>query len=144
MSVEAIIKTILFFAVLTMSVFANAQSLTPGHWKTKTLMVLNGFALPDPDSDECLSQEDATDIKARIEQELQSKGCALTKWTVRGSSITSTIACETDTFRATGTLAGQFTSKSYNIKGEAKGFVTIFPAKAQVSLSGVWVGACPR
>lgn len=135
-------KIFTLLALLSFGFFAKAQSIEAGLWKTETLMVVNGLPLPNPESEECISEGIAKDVKTRIEQELNNKGCELATWNISGTSVAASITCRTNVFRAKGKLAGQFTTKNYDIRGEAQGFVGLLPAAAKVSLKGLHLGDC--
>lgn len=122
-----------------------AQSFEPGLWKSKESLELNGVSLPDFKAEECITPSQAKDSKATIEKELKRRGCSLTKWMVKDQKLDAAIICKNENMDAVGNLKGEFSSKSYNLNGEANGtFKEILPAVAVLKLSGQWVKACPK
>lgn len=135
-----ILVTILFFSVQLF-----AQSFEPGLWKSKESLELNGIPLPSTSDEECITKTQAKDAKATIEKELKKKGCSLTKWTYKNQKLDAAIKCNNDDMEATGKLSGPFTSKSYDLKGEAKGtYKQVLPAVAELKLSGQRVSSCAK
>lgn len=138
-------KTILLTSILFAVVQASAQSFEPGLWKSKEGLTLNGIPLPSSQGEECLSKAETKDAKATIEKELKKKGCSLTKWSVKNKKLNASIKCDNDDITASGDLHGEFSSKSYNLTGEAKGkYKKALPSVAELKLSGQWVKPCTK
>lgn len=137
-------KTALTIAmILFSSSLLQAQSLEPGVWKAKTSFKLNGVPLPSSEDEECVSAGEAKDAKATIAKELKKKGCELTKWTIKGKKLEASLVCKSDELEAKGNLRGEFSKKSYELQGDAKGtYQNVLPSTATVQLSGQWVKAC--
>ncbi len=120
-----------------------AQSIEPGLWKTKTSFKLNGIPLPSSENEDCVSASEAKDVKSSITKELQKNKCELTKWTVKGKKLEASLECKSSELNAKGNLHGQFSKKSYELQGDAKGtYQNVLPSSATVQLSGQWVKAC--
>lgn len=136
-------KTRISILILILSFQVHAQNLQPGLWKTKTSFKLNGVPLPASEKEECVSAQDTKDAKASISEELKKNKCELTKWKVKGKNLEAALKCDSDEVNAEGDLRGQFTNKSYNLQGEAKGtYQGVLPSTATVKLEGQWVSAC--
>jgi hypothetical protein len=129
---------------LTSLTKAYAQVLTPGIWKAKSSFKLNGLPLPGNDEEECITGDQAKDVKKTIEKGIKEKGCVLTKWKVKGSKLEASLSCQGKNLKAEGHLQGDVSPKSYNLSGEATGSLKGFPTFADIKLSGVWVKACPK
>lgn len=122
-----------------------AQSFEPGLWKSKESLELNGITLPAHEAEECITKNQAKDAKGTIERELKRRGCSLTKWTVKNQQLDAAIICKNEDMDAVGNLQGEFSPKSYNLNGGAKGtFKQVLPATAVLKLSGKWIKACPK
>lgn len=138
-------KQILLASILLMSLRVNAQSFEPGLWKSKESLELNGIPLPTSSDEECITKDQAKDAKATIEKELKRKGCLVTKWAFKNQRLDAAIKCDNNDMEATGKLSGPITSKSYDLKGEAKGtYKQLLPAVAQLVLTGQRVSACTK
>jgi hypothetical protein len=136
---------LIIFALLFCSLNTFAQSFEPGIWKSKESLEMNGITLPEFKSEECITASQAKDAKATIEKELKRRGCSLTKWTVKNQKLDAAIGCKNEDMDAIGTLRGDFSRKSYDLKGEASGtFKQVLPAAVRLRLSGQWVKACPK
>lgn len=123
----------------------NAQSFEAGLWKTKESIKVNGIALPESSSQECVTEAQAKDAKAAIQKELKKQNCALTKWTVKNQKLDAAITCKSKDIEASGNLSGDFGLKSYNLTGEAQGtFMQALPATANLALSGQWIRKCSK
>lgn len=138
-----------FILILVSSLFtfshSYAQSMKPGFWHVKESFKINGIALPSHEGNECISSEEAKDVKASLVESLQKKDCTLTNWTVNGENLQAGLNCKNNDFTAKGTLTGHFTKKSYTLKGRAKGKIKdTIPAKADVEMQGQWISACPK
>jgi hypothetical protein len=137
------ILIILFGLTTSLSSTLLAQSLEPGMWKAKTSFKLNGIPLPSSEHEECITPSEAKDVKSTITKELQKNKCELTKWNVKGKKLEASLECKSDELDAKGNLHGQFSKKSYELQGEAKGtYQNVLPSSATVQLSGQWVKAC--
>ena len=138
-------KHLLMTSVLLFNVQLFAQSFVPGLWKSKESLELNGIPLPSSSDEECISKEQAKDAKATIEKELKRKGCSLTKWTHKNNNLDAEIKCDNKDMTATGKLSGPFTTKSYKLKGEAKGtYKDFLPAVADLELTGERIASCSK
>lgn len=122
-----------------------AQSFEPGLWTSKESLELNGLPLPSSTDEECITANQAKDAKATIEKELKKHKCSLTKWIYKNQRLDASIKCKNNEMDAVGKLQGSFTSKSYDLTGEAKGtYQEILPAVAVLKLSGQWVKVCKK
>ncbi len=134
-------------AIVVLFYFSNvfAQSFEPGIWKSKESLELNGITLPAHDSEECITPRQAKDAKGTIARELKRRGCSLTKWEVKNNILDAEILCKNEDMDAVGNLKGEFSKKSYDLKGGAKGtFKQVLPATAELHLSGKWIKKCPK
>lgn len=122
-----------------------AQSIEPGLWKDSSQFIVNGLPLPHENQEECITKEQAKDVKTAITKDLKKIGCSISNWKVKDSTLEASLNCETDEIEATGVVKGKFTKKSYELNGEAEGTIKeIVPATAVVKLRGQWAGACAK
>ncbi|WP_409479783.1 DUF3617 domain-containing protein [Pseudobdellovibrio sp. HCB154] len=136
---------LLFIVSLLISAKLYAQSFEPGLWKSKESVKIAGIPLPSTSDEECLTAAQTKDAKATIEKELNKKGCKLNSWVVKNKKLDASITCKNKDLDAVGKLGGIFTSKHYELKGEAEGtYKEMIPAVADISLSGQWVKKCPK
>ena len=123
--------------------FLNAQSIEPGTWRAKSVFKVSGIPIPSNEEDDCISKDEAKDAKASIAKELKRNGCTLLSWSVKGSAIDASLKCDNDDLEAKGTLKGHFTTKSYDLSGEAEGtYKKMIPSTATLKLTGKWIGIC--
>lgn len=133
--------TLILFSVFHLQTFA--QSFEPGVWKDSSQFTVNGVPLPNDKKEECITKEQAKDVKQTITHDLKKIGCSIAKWKVTGPKLEAVLDCETDQLTAQGTVKGSFTKKSYELRGEATGMIKdIFPAEATLKLSGKRLRAC--
>lgn len=138
-------KQFLLITILFISKVSMAQSFEPGLWKSEDSFEINGIPLPKSKDEECLTKDQTKDAKATIVKELKRKGCTLTSWTFINQKLDATIKCDNDDMKATGKLSGPITSKSYELKGTAKGtYKNILPAIADLKLTGRRVSSCVK
>jgi hypothetical protein len=124
---------------------SHAQSLTSGVWKAKISFNLNGLPLPPSEEQDCILPNEVKDVRASIEKNLKKKKCELTKWVVKGKKVEASLTCNSDELEATGNLKGEFSKKSYHLKGEASGTIkNILPATATIDIQGNWISACEK
>lgn len=122
-----------------------AQSIEPGLWKDNSRFIVNGLTLPHGEQEECITKEQAKDVRTAITKDLKKIGCLISKWKTKGSSIEASLNCKTDEIEASGVVKGNFTKKSYELNGEAEGSIKeVLPATATVRLRGQWMGACSK
>lgn len=133
-----------FFAFLTLSFIALAQSVQPGVWHTESTFKLNGVPLPTSQKKECLDKEAAKDLKSNLTEELKKNGCEPTKWVTKATQIEIDLKCAKSGLNAQGSLSGTLTDKSYNLSGDAEGNYQGFPSKANMALKGQWLEACNK
>jgi hypothetical protein len=137
------VTTLLF--LLGIHVQASAQSIEPGVWKDSSKFTVNGLPIPNDEKEECITQEQAKDVKTAIAKDLKKIGCSITKWKVDGARLEASLKCKNDEMEveATGTVKGKFSKKSYELDGEAGGTIKeVLPANAVVRLRGVWARPC--
>lgn len=136
---------LLFLYAFIFSVKLYAQSFEPGLWKSKESVKIAGIPLPSTSDEECIAPAQAKDAKATIEKELNKKGCQLNSWVVKNQKLDANITCKNKDLHATGKLAGDFTSKRYELKGKAEGtYKHMIPAVADIRLSGQWEKKCQK
>ncbi len=134
---------ILFAAVSLFTFSARAQSLQPGLWKTKSVFIVSGITLPSSEGEDCVTPEEAKDIKSTITKELKKNGCTLDSWKTKASILESSLTCKNDELDAKGTLSGPFTAKTYTLSGKANGVLHgSIPASADIKLTGAWTKEC--
>ena len=122
----------------------HAQSVDPGVWQADSTFEITGMELPPSRQSECISASEAKDIKKAILNELKIQGCTATKWQVTGKKLFVSLNCEKSGFEASGNLRGTFSSKSYDLSGQADGTFQGIPAEATISLKGKWLKPCKK
>lgn len=133
------------FCIQNVAALPDLGQIAPGQWKTKSTFQVSGLDLPDNSTNECLSDEDAKDIKKNIEKELAKNGCVIQNWQIKKATLTAKLKCKNEQFEAQGTLTGKVTEKNYDISGNAQGTVAgALPATAELSLKGEWTGPCKK
>ena len=102
--------------------------------------------MPDSQAENCITGEKATNPKTSIESELKKQGCTLSNWTVKKQKLNADLKCDNKDVNASGKLTGDFTSKKYDLKGDAKGlYKRVLPSSAAFNLTGEWVqGQCKK
>lgn len=136
-----ILKLIAVFSLISLA--SQAQSLTPGIWKTKTSFKLSGISLPSKEEVSCITEDEAKDAKTTITDGLKKQGCELNKWEVKNNKLQAALSCKNKDLEATGQIHGQFSKKSYSLDGEAEGtYKSAIPASATIRLTGQWVKKC--
>jgi hypothetical protein len=122
---------------------ANAQAVNPGLWQVQSNFEVSGLALPESKSEECVSAEDAKDLKTSLARELGKSGCVATKWVHEGEKVDISLKCNKSGLEAAGNLQGVVKAKSYQISGTAEGTFQNIPATADIRLTGQWLKSCP-
>jgi hypothetical protein len=134
----------MFFTLLLFPSLMFAQSVQPGVWQAETSLEINGISLPTPQESQCISESEAKDIKSTIVKELAKKGCAPTKWIVKGQKVEVSLKCSTSSLEAKGNLHGSVGAKNYDLKGEAEGTYEGIPSQASILLKGKWIKSCTK
>ncbi|MEK6773111.1 MAG: DUF3617 family protein [Bdellovibrionota bacterium] len=134
----------IFFSFLLFSSVLNAQSVEPGIWQADSSFEINGIPLPDSQEKECITADEAKDIKKTITMELGRHGCASTKWVVKDKKVEVSLKCTKSGLEATGNLRGNVSAKNYNLKGEAEGTYKNIPSEASIVLKGKWIKSCAK
>jgi len=130
----------LVIAGILISLQVPAQKFEPGLWKSRTTLRLNGIPMPDSRADNCITDKQAKNARATIEEELKKQGCFLTKWEVKKEKLDADVKCDNENLEANGKLQGPFSEKEYDLKGEAKGkYKRILPSVAAITMTGEWV-----
>ncbi|MCC2677825.1 MAG: hypothetical protein K0R29_401 [Pseudobdellovibrio sp.] len=125
---------------ILISLQAPAQKFVPGLWKSRTTLRLNGIPMPDSRSENCISDTQAKDARATLEEELKKQGCFLTKWQVNNKNLEADVKCDNQNLLANGKLSGPFTESKYELRGEAKGkYKRALPSIAAITMTGEWV-----
>jgi len=138
-------KHLMLISLTIFSAQIFAQSFEPGLWKFKSKLNVSMLSLPESASEECITAKQAKDAKETIEKELKKQGCKITEWIVKNKNLDASISCDNINFNAAGKLGGEFSRKTYNLKGEAKGKIKkTLPATAKINLSGEWVKECTK
>lgn len=132
------LMSFLFFSVV------QAQSVAPGIWQAESSFTVSGVSLPESKAEECLSADQAKNLKASISKELSKQGCAVTKWVNKGQQTDIALTCDKSGLLAKGNLRGVIADKNYNLTGSAQGSFHQIPAEAVISLKGKWVKACQK
>ena len=131
------------FILLAINSTAFAQALQPGLWKTKSVFTVSGITLPSSNGEDCVTAEEAKDIKLTITKELKKNGCNLDSWKIKNSHLDAALTCKNDQLDAKGALSGIYTSKSYSLSGKANGVIQgSLPASAEIQLVGTWSKEC--
>lgn len=112
-----------FLAIaLLLSSIASAQTITPGLWKAKTKLTLGGMAMPLFDVDDCISADEAKDIKKYIQENLiPETQCKVSTWDYKKPDLKVTLTCENNQYSANGKLNGKVTDKEFKIAGTLTG-----------------------
>lgn len=131
-----------FLLILLFSTLSNAQSVQPGVWQADSKFKIGGIPLPATHDKNCISKDDAKDLKITLSKELEKKGCQVTKWTTTGEQLNLDLKCDKSGLKAEGNLHGTVTKKSYELSGKAKGSYRRIPASASIELKGFWVEKC--
>jgi hypothetical protein len=122
---------------------SSAQSIEPGVWKDSSQFEVNGLPLPNEAKEECITKDQAKDVKMTIAKDLKKLGCAIATWKVTGTRLEAALKCKNDELNATGIIQGKITKKSYDLNGEAQGTIKdVLPANAILKLRGEWLRAC--
>jgi hypothetical protein len=132
----------LLFSLFTSISFA--QAIDPGIWQAKSNFQVAGLNFPESKSEECVSTEDAKDLKASLSKELTKSGCTATKWDLQGKKIDIELTCSKSGLDAKGKLSGSVSAKSYDLSGTAEGTYHNIPTSAHILLSGKWLKACEK
>ncbi len=132
------------FNLLLFSSVSIAQSVQPGIWQTDSSVEINGISLPASKEKECITTDEAKDIKKTITKELERSGCASTKWNVKGKQIDISLKCDKSGLEAQGNLRGSISAKEYNLKGDAEGTYKNIPSQANIALKGKWIKDCGK
>jgi hypothetical protein len=132
-------KTLAFLTILTLSGQLMAQSFEPGLWKSKASFKLNGIPMPPAKDENCVGKAEAKNAKSSIENALRRQGCELKNWIVKDHQLTADLSCKNKDVDAVGTLKGDISPKSYDLKGEARGkYRKALPSVASIELTGEW------
>ena len=135
------IKSLLFFSLIVPKL-AHAQTVQHGTWRTESTFEVNGLQMPPNKGEECLSKENAKDLKATLTKELSKIGCSSNKWIVKANEVDIGLKCNNAGLDAEGKMKGTVSEKKYNLSGDAAGTFQGFPAQAKINLLGNWVKAC--
>lgn len=124
---------------------SKAQTLDSGLWKTQTSFKLNGISLPAKEHEDCVSAEEAKDVKSTIVKALEKESCELTQWEVKKGKLKASLSCQNKDVDAKGKIHGQVSSKSYSLEGEAEGtYKKVIPSTVTVKISGQWIKKCEK
>jgi hypothetical protein len=138
------IRLLFSFSILAAAVAAQAQAVKPGLWQADSSAVISGIPLPASKDKECISKDDARDIKKAILRELKKTGCESTKWVKNGNKFDVELKCLKDGLEATGQLKGKIAETDYEFSGNAKGTFHGIPATADLKLNGKWLEGCKK
>ena len=131
--------------ILVVAVQVSAQTFVPGLWSSKRSFEVDGLPMPSASDKNCITATQAKHAKSTIETELKKQGCTITKWSLKDKKLDADLICKSKDLDATGKLSGDFTPKSYDLKGEAKGkYKSVIPATAKLELSGQWIKECVK
>ena len=137
------ILALISLALLAFSNFSQAQNLTPGIWHAQTDFRVDGIPLPASTGDSCVTPDDAKDAKSTLTKNLDKIGCVITDWNVVNDHLDASLECKNNQVEAKGKIQGDFTDKSYDLKGQAHGFYQhVIPSVASLRLHGQWVSDC--
>jgi len=133
-----------FVAILTLSSFASAQTITPGLWKAKSKITVGGMTMPLFDTNDCISSSEAKDIKKYIQENLiPETQCTITKWDYKKPDLKVTLTCENSQYKAKGNLSGTVTDKEFKIAGTLDGdHVVMGEVSVGVDYKGTYTKAC--
>lgn len=136
-------KTLLTLSFLLAATHSFAQALEAGLWKAKSDFSINGLPLPSNENEECITKDEVKDIKATITKDLRKNNCTLDTWKAHAGKLEASLTCKSDGLEATGKIRGSYTTKSYDLAGEANGtYQKSIPASAKLKLKGQWTKTC--
>lgn len=136
-------NTLLFVTITLLTGSSFAQKLTPGTWKAKAKINLNGIPLPSNVQEECVRTSDTKNLKKVVSEALGKNGCTLKQWKVKKQTLDAKIKCKSNDLDAEGGVTGTIGEKKYELKGSAEGlYKSHLPAKAEFLLNGEWLGPC--
>jgi len=138
------VRFVVLIFLLSSAIVAKAQTITPGLWKAKTKIILGGMAMPLFDTDDCISQAEANDIKKYIQENLiPETQCSIKKWDYKKPNLKVSLHCENDQYSAKGDLAGKVTDKLFKIAGTLHGTHAIMGnVSVGVDYNGTYSKAC--
>lgn len=136
-------KSVLVFSLLLASI-CSAQTITPGLWKAKTKLNVGGMSMPLFDTDDCISQAEAKDIKKYIQENLiPETQCTVKTWDYKKPDLKVTLTCENSQYSAKGNLNGKVTEKEFKIAGTLHGtHVVMGDIDVGVDYDGKYTKAC--
>lgn len=112
----------LFLTVCLNASLAVAQTINPGLWKASTVIKLNSVGLPPIDVNDCISANEAKDIKKYIQENLiPDTQCTIKKWDYKNPDLKVNLSCENSQYSSKGELIGKVTEKAFNIAGTLRG-----------------------
>ena len=120
----------------------NAQVVQHGLWTTNSIFEVNGIPVPAAKSEQCLTKENAKDLKSTLVKDLAKIGCASNKWIIKGAQVDIGLKCNSAGLEAEGNMKGSVTNKKYNLIGNAVGTFQGIPSQAKIILEGSWVKGC--
>lgn len=121
-----LVAVALCFSLNNIALASETMSIKPGLWRTGGTMKINGQALPNSPEDgeeeeECVSAEDAKDLRATMDANFADSGCKTTSWRHQGDTLDIGMECVNDEGSSKGTLSGLHTATAFDLKGRQVG-----------------------
>lgn len=137
---------ILLFVLATTFVthFAQAQTITPGLWKAKTVIKLNTLALPPIDANDCISANEAKDIRKYIQENLiPDTQCTIKTWDYKKPELKVTLTCSNSQYDAKGDVRGKVTEKEFHLTGTLSGtHIVMGDVEVGIDYKGTYTKTC--
>ncbi|RYZ80408.1 MAG: DUF3617 family protein [Proteobacteria bacterium] len=132
------------FVPVLVGSFAKAQTVTPGLWKARTEIRINGLAMPPLPTDDCLKDKEAKNIRAYIQENLLPEtSCKITTWDYKKPQLKATLDCDGKDGKSHGTLGGVLNEKDFDISGNLEGNHALMGAvNIGVKYTGKYQKAC--
>ncbi|VXC98123.1 conserved exported hypothetical protein [Enterobacterales bacterium 8AC] len=127
---------------------AEPLSIEPGLWRDGGTIMFNGQALTnspkDDEDEECVSAEQAKDLRAAMASSYKDSGCEITSWDrAPGDKLEIGLACVNEEGKSKGKLSGVYTSTSYDLKGRLDGtHIHAGPYFLDMHMYGKRIGEC--
>lgn len=137
-------KALCFLIGTFLATTAFAQNITSGLWKAKTKITIAGMTMPLFDVDDCISSNEAKDIKKYIQENLiPETQCTVKTWNYKKPDLKVTLSCENSQYNANGNLSGKVTDKEFKIGGTLHGtHVAMGSVNVGVDYTGTYTKAC--
>ncbi|WP_431222114.1 DUF3617 domain-containing protein [Serratia sp. L9] len=141
-----IVAAALCFSLNNIALASETLSIKPGLWRNGGTVKINGQALPDSpedDEDECVSAEEAKDLRASMGSNFEDSGCKITSWQNQGDALEIGLQCVNEEGTSKGKLSGLHTATAFDLKGRMVGtHVQAGAITIDMHWYGKYVGKC--